>query len=62
MRPKTRGLRAASPQETACYTYDMLVSLKRLAELSKQPRLAALLEAAATEAQTVLRNDKGGEK
>ena len=35
LRPKTHGLRATSPQDTARYTYDMLVSLKHLAELSK---------------------------
>ncbi len=62
LRQKTRAPRNASPHDTALYTYDMLISLKRLAELNKQARLAALIEIAATEAQTVTGARKSEEK
>jgi hypothetical protein len=51
-----------TPQQTARYTYDMLMSLKRLAELNKQERLAALIGQAAAEAERVIDNEKSGEK
>ena len=53
LRSKPRAQRTPNPQQTALYTYDMLVSLKRLAELNKQARLAALIEQAADEAQII---------
>lgn len=53
LRSKPRALRAPNPKQTALYTYDMLLSLKRLAELNKQARLAALIEQAADEAQNI---------
>jgi hypothetical protein len=55
---KSRGQAGASPEQTALYTYDMLTSLKRLADLNKQSRLALLIEQAAEEAQSLCRTKK----
>lgn len=62
LRQRTRLPRTPSPLETALYTYDMLKSLKRLAELNKQARLAYLIEAAAAEAQSAVEAHKTGEE
>ena len=43
--------RIPTARESAIYTYDMLVSLKRMAEAQKLSRLASLIEAAAAEAK-----------
>ncbi|HEY4264092.1 MAG TPA: hypothetical protein VGM72_02140 [Micropepsaceae bacterium] len=40
-----------TPAESADYTYDLLISLKKLAVDHNQTRLARLIEAAAMEAQ-----------
>lgn len=40
------------PTETARYTYELVVSLSRIAERQGQPLLAHLLEIAALEAKT----------
>ncbi len=45
------SLRVPSSRESAIYSYDMLLSLKRMAEAQNQRRLAALIEAAAAEAK-----------
>ena len=55
---RPRGQRSATAEQTALYTYDMLMSLKRLAEHNKQARLALLIEQAANEAQSVCRSKK----
>lgn len=52
----------ASPSQTALYTYDMLVSLKRLADANKQTELAALIGAAAAEAHAIVRAEKRAKK
>jgi len=50
---KTGGIRAASPEQTAVYIHDMLVSLQRLAEAGKHSRLALLIQQAAGEAEVL---------
>lgn len=45
--------RLPNSRESALYTYDMLISLKRMAETQKQARLASLIEAAAVEAKAL---------
>jgi hypothetical protein len=45
--------RAPSPAESANYTYDMLISLKKIAALQKEAELVRLIEAAAAEAEAV---------
>ena len=50
--------RTPTAEQSALYTYDMLISLKRLAEDSKQARLAMLIDQAADEAQAVCRSKK----
>ena len=62
LRSKPPAFRTASPKQTALYTYDMLMSLKRLAELNKQERLAALIEEAADEAQNISHAKPSSEK
>jgi hypothetical protein len=46
-------LRNPTPRESALYTYDMLVSLEKLAVGQKQAHLAALLQRAAAEARAI---------
>jgi hypothetical protein len=62
LRLRSRGSRSASPQQIAVYTYDMLISLKRLAVQNKQARLAALIKAAADEAQALVQSKKSDGK
>ncbi|MGQ0742047.1 MAG: hypothetical protein ACT4OG_07100 [Alphaproteobacteria bacterium] len=50
---KRLGLKPANAEQTARYTLDMLISLKRLAEINRQTRLALLIEQAAEEADTI---------
>ena len=50
---KASGTRAASPEQTAFYIFDMLASLKRLAEADKHSRLAMLIQEAADEAEAI---------
>jgi hypothetical protein len=50
--------RLPKPGESALYTYDMLISLRRIAELQNQTRLVQLIEAAAAEAKTISRTEK----
>jgi hypothetical protein len=44
-----------TPSDSALYTYDMLVSLKKLAAIHRQMELATLIEAAALEAESLVR-------
>ena len=41
---------APTPVQSALYTYDMLISLKKLAAIHRQMELAELIEAAALKA------------
>lgn len=54
--------RTPTPQQTVRYTHDTLMSLKGLAELNKQERLAALIGQAAAEVESVMGNEKSREK
>lgn len=45
--------RTPSAAESASYTYDMLISLKKIAALQKEAELLRLIEAAAAEAEAV---------
>ncbi len=42
-----------SKRESARYTYDMLISLKKIAALRKEAQLMRLIDAAAVEARAV---------
>ena len=44
-----------SARQTALYTRDMLRSLKKLAAINRQEELAALIEAAAAEAENLVK-------
>ena len=54
-RPDTGPDRARSASDNAHYTYDLLISLKRLADAHHQTELAKLIEVAAAEAQAISR-------
>ena len=43
-----------TPAQSALYTYDMLVSLKKLAAIHRQMELAQAIEAAALEAESLM--------
>ncbi len=62
IRSRSRGMRHATPQQIAVYTFDMLMQLKSLAEQGKQARLAALIKAAADETHAVIHDRKGDGK
>jgi formiminotetrahydrofolate cyclodeaminase len=62
IRSRSRGMRQATPQQIAVYTFDMLMQLKSLAEHGKQARLAALIKAAADEAHAVIHAGKNDGK
>jgi hypothetical protein len=47
------GPRAPSRGESVLYTYDMLISLRKLAALHNEAQLLRLIEAAAEEAQSL---------
>jgi hypothetical protein len=49
-----------TPAEAADYTYDLLISLRKLAVNNNQTRLARLIEAAAMEAQFLTGQEPGG--
>ena len=62
--PRTRIVTKTSPSsitaprtptlaESANYTYDMLISLKKIAALQKEAELVRLIEAAAAEAEAL---------
>ena len=46
---------APTPSQSALYTYDMLLSLKKLAGIHRQMELAEAIEAAAIEAEALAR-------
>jgi hypothetical protein len=50
-----RAPRTPNPTESALYTRDLLISLRRLAEVHKQAQLVFLIDAAASEAETIAR-------
>jgi len=52
-------LPAPTPAETARYTHDMLISLRKLAMAHNQASLARLIEAAAAEALAVAKDAQG---
>jgi hypothetical protein len=45
---------APTPAQSAGYTYDMLVALRKIATFHKQAKLALFIEAAAEEARAIL--------
>jgi hypothetical protein len=51
-----RCVRALSKSESARYTHDMLISLKKIAALRNEAQLMRLIEAAAEEAKVVSKN------
>ena len=53
--PRNGGGRALGPSECALYTYDMLISLKKIAANHRQTELERLIEAAADEAKALAR-------
>jgi len=55
-RSRTRIL---SPQETACYSKDMLHGLRAIAKRQRHFRLAQLLDAAMGEAERLARSSPG---
>jgi hypothetical protein len=44
-----------TPAQSAVYTYDMLISLKKIAALHKESELMRLIDAAAAEAEALKR-------
>jgi hypothetical protein len=44
-----------TPAQSAVYTYDMLISLKKIAALHKEAELMRLIDAAAAEAEALKR-------
>ena len=49
--------RAPTEGERAFYTYDMLISLKKMAWEQNQEQLAVLIDAAVREARTIIRQE-----
>ena len=57
--PRTRNAErqpaVPTPSQSALYTYDMLVSLKKLAGIHRQMELEEAIEAAAAKAESLVR-------
>jgi hypothetical protein len=51
--PLRRRIPAPSKSESARYTYDMLISLKKISTLREEAQLMRLIDAAAEEARVV---------
>jgi len=54
----SEGNRTPTPLESALYTHDLLISLKKLASAQGCGRLASLIGMAALEAETVARDSR----
>jgi hypothetical protein len=55
-----REPRTPNPTESAVYTRDLLISLRKLAQLHQQAQLVSLIDAAASEAASLIQKQPAG--